>query len=328
MKEQTIINALRGVAIGDAFGVGVEFKSRFWIAEHVDFTKFVNVWKGGINNISPGTYSDDTEHTIGVVEALLSDAKFSEELLLTKFKNEYENDMRVKGYPRDGHGSIEDWYRGKKTIEEVRLAQADREDPGNAPVMRSVPLAFIQRDDLLEYCRINANATHPHKVAVNASYLTALTAWHFLREEGKANELIPFLLANFDDDSEIRKVLLVIDALPAPDNLSEDDYRLLHGEQPLPHIKWDRNIYGLPCACMKTAYNVVYVLKHSTSTFDALKASIRMGGDVDSLAAVCTGIAGGCYGLDSLPPFLSEKTEGFSRMQYLGEKLFLKFFNS
>ena len=47
-----------------------------------------------------------------------------QQILLEKFKNEYESDKRRKGYPRDGHGSIEDWYTGKKTIEEVRAAQA------------------------------------------------------------------------------------------------------------------------------------------------------------------------------------------------------------
>ena len=78
---------------------------------------------------------------------------------------------------------------------------------------------------------------------------------------------------------------------------------------------------------MKTAINVVYVLKHSNSGFEALQNSIRMGGDVDSLASVCTGIAGGKYGLDSLPEFLLEQTEGFSRIEMLGGRLYEKFFN-
>ncbi len=326
MKKETIINALKGVAIGDAFGVGVEFKSRFWIDENVKFDKFVNVWKGGKNNISPGTYSDDTEHTIGVVEALLSDAEFSEELLLSKFKAEYENDKKAKGYPRDGHGSIEDWYTGKKTIEEVRATQTSREDPGNAPVMRSVPLAFVPLKDVYRYCQINANSTHPHEMAVRATCLAVFAAWYFLELNGSRDGLIPFLIAGLDD-KETKQALFNINKLPEPTGLSENDYLLLHGEQPLPHIKWDTNIYGLPCACMKTTLNAVYVLKYSPSAFDALKISIRMGGDVDSLAAVCTGIAAGKYGLDSLPSFLLKKTEGLARMETLGEKLHLKFFN-
>jgi len=324
MKKETIVNALKGVAIGDAFGLGIEFKSRFWMTENVKFDRFVNVWKGGKNNILPGTYSDDTEHTIGVVEALLSDSEFSEELLLCKFKEEYENDKKAKGYPRDGHGSIEDWYTGKKTIEEIRATQAERQDPGNAPVMRSVPLAFVPKENLLSYCTINANSTHPNDFGIKGSYLAALTAWYFLQNGGDSHSLISFLVSNFEDE-EIKWMLLAIDNLPAPDKLSEDDYLFLHGEQPLPYIKWDTNIYGLPCANMKTAYNVVYVMKHSLSAFDALKTSINMGGDVDSLAAVCTGIAAGRYGLESLPEFLLEKTEGLSRMDDLGQKLYNKF---
>lgn len=42
MKQKNIIDTLQGIAIGDAFGVGLEFKSRFWIAENVHFDKYMN----------------------------------------------------------------------------------------------------------------------------------------------------------------------------------------------------------------------------------------------------------------------------------------------
>ena len=321
----TITAALKGVAIGDAFGVGIEFKSRPWIREHVHFDRFINVWNGGKNNILPGTYSDDTEHTAGLVMALLSNEPFSESLLLEKWRNEYKTDKRVKGYPRDGHGSIEKWYTGLKSIEEVREAQALREDPGNGPVMRAVPLAFVAESNLHSYAIINANATHPNENARRASYLTALTAFHFLRNHGDRHNLIKWLLS-VSDDSHTIDSLKQIDALPAPHDLNDGDYLLLHGPQPLPHIPWDNNIIGLPCAAFKTALNVVYVLKHSTTTFEALKNSINMGGDIDSLAAVCTGIAGGTYGLDTLPSFLTTQTEGLERMGLLAKELNVKFF--
>ncbi len=35
-------NLLVGLAIGDAYGAGVEFQDRNWIADNVDFTKFVS----------------------------------------------------------------------------------------------------------------------------------------------------------------------------------------------------------------------------------------------------------------------------------------------
>ncbi len=327
--KHTIINTLQGVAIGDAFGVGIEFKSRPWILKHVHFDHIIprtnNVWKSNGFPLDPGTYSDDTEHTIAVAEALLSNEPFSKDLLLEKFKHEYETDKNIKGYPRQGHGSIEHWYTGEKTIDEVRTAQSLREDPGNAPVMRAIPIAFTDHETLRDYAIINADVTHPHIAARHASLITVLTAWHFLRNQGTSDTLFSFLnneLAN----KGIAEQLAAIDALPHPEQLTESDFVVLHGIQPLPFIPWDNNIHGLPCAALKTALNVAYIMKHSTSAFDALKHSIRMGGDIDSLAAVCTGIASGTYGTDSLPRFLFEQTEGLDRMQQLGEKLYEKFF--
>lgn len=325
MKQKNIIDTLQCVAIGDAFGVGLEFKSRHWIHENVLFDKYMNEWNAGNNTIVPGAYSDDTEHTIGVVEALLSVRTFSEDLLLEKFKLEYENDKKLKGFPRDGHGSIEKWYKGELTIEEVRKFQAGREDPGNAPVMRAVPICFVPRNLMYPYAVINANSTHPNENAVRASVLTVLTAWHFLRNEGGPEDLIPFLLGHVADNS-VKELLSKLDSLPTQDKLTEGDYMFLHGIQPLPYIKWDSNVYGMPCAALKTALNVVYVMKHCTSAFDALKCSILMGGDVDSLAAVCTGIAGGKYGLGSIPRFMLEQTEGLDRLEILGKRVYMKFF--
>ncbi|MCX6755441.1 MAG: ADP-ribosylglycohydrolase family protein [Candidatus Nomurabacteria bacterium] len=326
--KQTIINTLKGVAIGDAFGVGLEFKSRFWIKENVHFDKFLNTWiewNGKKNNIMPGAYSDDTEHTFGVIEALLSRELFFEELLLSKFKHEYEYDKEKKGFSRDGHGSIEKWYKGEQAIDEVRKEQAVRADPGNGPIMRCVPLIFIPLEKRWDYCYINAHSTHPGPVAYNSTLLAVVTGWHFLRNNGNADNLLEYLIGFFNEYFQIKKQLQILDKLPAPDKLSEKDFLILHGEQPIPYIKFDTNVYGCPGTAMKTALNVVYILKHSSSAFDALKNSINMGGDVDSLAAVSVGIAAGKYGLDSLPQFLLEQTEGLERMEILAGKLYEKF---
>ena len=52
------------------------------------------------------------------------------------------------------------------------------------------------------------------------------------------------------------------------------------------------------------------ILKHSTDAFDALKKSIYLGGDVDSIASITSGIKAARYGLNSLPNFMIENVEG------------------
>ncbi len=47
---------------GDSVGAGLEFKSREWIEEHVDFTDYVSTGDG---MWAEGT--DDTEMTVGLV---------------------------------------------------------------------------------------------------------------------------------------------------------------------------------------------------------------------------------------------------------------------
>ncbi len=92
MSQVNIREILLGIAIGDAFGAGVEFQDRNWIRRNVDFTKFVNArhlikvpiekLKVFTENYNAWDYTDDTEMTIGVLKALLSEEPFSESLLV------------------------------------------------------------------------------------------------------------------------------------------------------------------------------------------------------------------------------------------------------
>lgn len=75
------------------------------------------------------------------------------------------------------------FYKGKKSIEEIRAWQSSRDYPGNAPPMRALPLGassspllsnsawphalafatgFLPEDYMEFISRANANATHPH----------------------------------------------------------------------------------------------------------------------------------------------------------------------
>ena len=54
---------------------------------------------------------------------------------------------------------------------------------------------------------------------------------------------------------------------------------------------------------------------------DALRKSVHLGGDVDSIASITTGIMAGISGLDSIPDYMLENVEG---KQYL-EKLAIEF---
>lgn len=54
---------------------------------------------------------------------------------------------------------------------------------------------------------------------------------------------------------------------------------------------------------------------------DALKKSILLGGDVDSVASITTGIMAGLYGLESIPSFMFQQLEGIAYLKNIGKML-------
>lgn len=76
----------------------------------------------------------------------------------------------------------------------------------------------------------------------------------------------------------------------------------------------------LPSDAMFTAEAVLWVLKYAQTTMDGLKTAVYLGGDVDSVAAVCTGILAGRYGISSIPAFMKKNTEGIDDIQVLAQR--------
>ena len=55
---------------------------------------------------------------------------------------------------------------------------------------------------------------------------------------------------------------------------------------------------------------LLYILQQSRNALDALHPSLYLGGDVDSVASITTGIMAGRWGLDSLPAYMLDEVEG------------------
>ena len=115
-------------------------------------------------------------------------------------------------------------------------------------------------------------------------------------------------------EKETENLLDTIDQLPSPEQLDESHYEFLCGPQPLPNFS---GVYGLPADSMRTGASVLYVLKHSSDAMSGLRNSIYIGGDVDSLASICTGILGGRHGLKTLPNFMIKNVEGKEKLENL-----------
>lgn len=310
-----IKEVLWGIAIGDAFGAGIEFQDRDWIRANVDFSKFVNMRDVPGENYQPWEYTDDTEMSIGLINTLLSGKDFSEDLLVEYWIKEYEADKAAKGYGRSGHGSMRWVYGGEKSIEEIREFQKHREFPGNAPPMRAIPLGFLPENLIDQYAIINADATHPHPKARAASVIVARATYYTLVQKGDLKNIISYCMPFIEQVDKVTAGLLAqVNQLASPEELDEQGFELLCGPQPL---AWKRPIIGLGSDSMRTGLCVLYILKHANNAMEGFKNAIYMGGDVDSLASICLGILAGKFGLDSVPAFMLENVEGKDKLESL-----------
>jgi len=321
ITQKQLQDILLAIAIGDAYGAGLEFEDRDWLKANVDFSEFVNrrndivkvVNNKGIevDNYKAWDYTDDTEMTIGCIKTIISGEGITEETLLKYWITEYEQDKSKKGIGRHGHGSMRWVYNGEKSIEEIKDFQKNRPNPGNAPTMRAIPFGFLPSEHINEYATINAMATHPHPKAVASSILVARLVEFLIVKQGKKQEAYAYCTQYLQGiDQEFLAKFEQVENLPAPQFLKEPDYEILCGKQPIIKPWFPEGLKGLPSDAMQTALSVYYFVKHADSTFEGLKQAIWLGGDVDSVASVTAGILAGIYGIDSLPRYMLENVEG------------------
>jgi ADP-ribosylglycohydrolase len=214
-------------------------------------------------------------------------------------------------------------FEGNRSIDEVRLFQQMRPYPGNAPVMRAVPLGFLPDELIDSYAVINADATHPHPKARAASMLVARAAKYMIIEKGDPGRIVAHCAGFVQGlDKETDRYLTVIEQLPGPEIISEMDLEALLGPQPIEQPRFPAGINGLPSDAMLTAGAVLWTLKHARTAMEGLKMAVYLGGDVDSVAAVSTGILAGRYGTSSIPAFMKNNTEGIDDIQVLAERFY------
>lgn len=310
--------------------------------------------KGAGQNFLPGMYTDDLEMTLGLIHALMDPKlgdTLSAEDMLDYWKAEYFKAQRnylltrfwaLAGVGRNGHGGIAFVYSGSQTVEGMRSRISQMRYPGNAPPMRALPLAFVADDALLvKLSRANADSTHPHPKARAASLGIALAGRLYLLDRVAPAALVAevrqklLALRSLDEESfddETLSYLQVVDDLPGPgpmdatnfeDFLADATVESLCGPQPVwrgpsgsnPDSK-PRMVRGLDADAQRTLGCVLYLLKHHREghTLETLLRSLYIGGDVDSLGALCMAAVGGREGLNfgeanGLPLFLLQHLE-------------------
>src|SRR5262245_51000688 len=129
-------------AIGDAYGACFEFASERTIQDHNNLSAYVQ--HPGRDIIPPGCYTDDTQMSIAVAEAIVYQDPWTPEALAQRFVTAFKRDPR-KGYAHRFYTFLQEVREGREFLARIR-PDSDRSGAamraGHIGTYRSIPVVI------------------------------------------------------------------------------------------------------------------------------------------------------------------------------------------
>ncbi|MDA6068235.1 ADP-ribosylglycohydrolase family protein [Flavobacterium sp. AC] len=306
--ENKIESGLFGVAIGDALGVPVEFKSR----EYLKINPVIDMMGFMCWHQPPGTFSDDSSLAFCTAESLCKGFDI-EDMGITFVK------WMQEGY-WGAHNKVFD-IGGTTKHSLARIVRGDlakdsgnffEEDNGNGSLMRILPLVFyLQKEKDIEvvYKSVKAisSITHAHFRSVFACFIYVVVCLEILKGKNKADSYkeMQNILSKFLKDKEYNpKEIQLFDRI-LQNNISE-----------YPENKIESSGYVL-----HSLEASLWCFLHSDSYEETVLKAVNLGGDTDTTAAIAGGLAGIYYGIENIPQKWIEGLARANDIKDLAERL-------
>lgn len=265
-----------GLLIGDALGVPVEFKSR----EYLHKNPITKMEGHGTYNMPSGTWSDDTSMTLATMASIVTKNTIDYTDIIEEFCEFVFNGKYVQYYVFDyGNttvSALEKYCSGTPALESG--GTSDRSN-GNGSLMRILPLAYIP-DITYETIENISGLTHAHKRSKIACVLYIEIARSMLKND-----------------------LTIIKHVK---NAFESIKKYYKNEN---ELKYFKKIFNLDFSggvssggyVLDSLESTIYCLLTTDNYQDAVLKAVNLGGDTDTTAAICGGLAGIYYGYDAIP---------------------------
>ncbi len=309
LKDQ-ILGGILGLAVGDALGVPVEFKSR----ESLRRNPVTDMIGRGTHNQPPGTWSDDTSLTLCLLESLTSRtvdyADIMKRFLSWIDEGKYTAHDEVFDV---GIATRKALQRFKNGAEPIQCGGKSEYDNGNGSMMRILPLAFYLHtidEKSVDVIHDVSSLTHAHRRSHIACGIYLMIA----------ESLLEALDLKIAIDSGLEK--------------AEEYYgnKKEYAEDLKPYKRLFKNGFErLPEREIKSSGYVVdtleaalWCLLNTGNYRDCVLKAVNLGEDTDTVAAVAGGLAGMLYRVSGIP---KEWLNQLARRDYI-EKLCEDFYRS
>lgn len=286
------IGSLIGTAVGDSLGARVEGSLEF----------------PQVLELAP-RYTDDTVMTLGVAESLIQCKGYDYWDMAKRFLDNYEQE------PWRRYGEVSPRIFRMLKSGRMGFGMLDRDiypdgSFGNGAAMRVSPVGLLYHDDprmLRDIAYQTAGITHSNELALEGAALQACAVALAVRTDPgsiKANEFIG-ALRMFTKPGPYQEKLKII-------------ARFLEGSVGKEQVVKE---LGNGVEALQSVPTAIYAFLTNTSFEKAVMYAVSLGGDADTIGAMCGAIAGACYGVDDMPDRWKMKLENIEKIEATAQRL-------
>jgi ADP-ribosyl-[dinitrogen reductase] hydrolase len=285
---------LLGLACGDAVGTTVEFSARG------RFTPVTDMVGGGVFDLPPGAWTDDTSMALCLASSLTELGSFDPADQMTRYWRWVdEGYLSSTGRCFDVGNTVYDALERFQQTGEPFSGSTDPRSAGNGCIMRLAPVPMFyypDRDRVVEQSGLSARTTHGATECVEACRLLGGILYQALAGADKD----AVLLGHGVDDATSPNVQAIARA----------EYR----------AKSEQDVRGSGYV-VQSLEAALWCFWHTSSFEAAILRAANLGDDADTTAAVCGQLAGAYYGDAGIPPRWLERLVMCDTIAALADRL-------
>ncbi|AFM60399.1 ADP-ribosylarginine hydrolase Tri1 [Enterobacter cloacae] len=292
VSRDNALGALVGLAVGDAVGTTLEFKSRD--SEHVS-----DMQGGGPFILNAGEWTDDTSMALCVAETYLAENRMNTDTLrkfLLRWYQTGENSSNGRCFDigNTTRFALEQYLH----VGPSWYGNTEKHTAGNAGLVRQAPVSIFRRKSLRAIyfeSQAQSRATHGAVESIDACQFLGLILHHLINGHQKEEAFSPHVFPL------CARVMII--------NAGEYKHKARH------QIRSSGYVIDTLEAAMWAVWN--------TDNFrDAILLATNLADDADSVAATAGQLAGALYGYSEIPQDWKDKLVQHERIAALAGDLF------
>lgn len=290
--KDKLVGSFVGLAVGDAVGASVEFKSRG------TFPLVTDMNGGGPFGLPVGCWTDDTIMAICLAESLLFDPSLDKHDLLDRFCKWYKEGYnsptgRCFDIGMTTCNALEEYMSSGSVINNNYASSA-----GNGSIMRLAPVAIAHHGDpevAAALSAVQSETTHASELATGCCELLSDILTTLYKSQDK-QDIYKIKIQEYWDP-EVKKIL--------------DTNLKIKPEKEIRSTGYSVHTLEASVWCFLTTENFEQAVLKATN----------LGDDTDTVAAVTGQIAGAYYGESGIPGHWIEKLYDYERIKKLATEL-------